>query len=328
MSSFSQRKSGWWNVLSLALILILSFVFIFGEHVFLSLSSNVGSCSSLKLSSTYQLAKYESLGFFDDIDNKTWQRHKNRAQSEPIYFEPLNPNEASDEMVRWLFHNVDPIFSCPHSRRVGGRGDGPKWTCDPYRLAQQPDCLIYSIGSQGNFVFEDGIVEILEQSLASNGDKVFSNCEIHVFDPNPVFARKDDAEKNNIHYHAWGLKSSYEAFDESIFPETSEFLSFQEIQQELGHINRRIDIFKIDCEGCEFSNYLDWLSPTVDIRQILIETHGIPKLASTFFDRFFDIGFVPFFKEPNTLAQPGGQLIEWGWLRLHPEFLNRNTSLI
>ncbi len=38
--------------------------------------------------------------------------------------------------------NYNPIFSCPHVQRVGGVGDGAKWTCDPHRLRQkwqQPD---------------------------------------------------------------------------------------------------------------------------------------------------------------------------------------------
>ena len=48
------------------------------------------------------------------------------------------------------------------------------------------------------------------------------------------------------HYHAWGLKSSYVDIE---IPFKAEFLSLQETLQRLGHVGRRIDIFKIDCEG-------------------------------------------------------------------------------
>jgi Methyltransferase domain len=276
-------------------------------------------------SSAYDLAKY-------DIDYPTWQRHQHRARKEPMYSHPdgRNLSVSIADMAFWLMSNVDPMFSCPNLRRVGGHGDGPKWTCDPHRLVKQPDCLIYSVGSFGIYKFEDGIVSTLKASTINAEEPWLPNCEIHVFDPDPTYGRKDDPVQRNIHYHAWGLKSSYETFDRGQFPPDFEFLSIQEIQQRLGHEQRRIDIFKIDCEGCEFTTYQDWLNPDVDIRQILVETHVLPGDRNHFFDRFLDMGFVPFSKEANTHpgAQPAGVLFEWGWIRLHPDFLGRDTSLV
>jgi hypothetical protein len=284
---------------------------------------------------SYELAKSESFGFFDDIDDATWRQHQQRARTETVYHQPNNPNMRSNKAALWLLYNVDPLFTCPNLRRVGGRGDGPKWTCDPQRLVQQPDCLIYSIGSRGVYNFEDGIVGVLNKydPRANIGNETTSwlpNCEIHVFDPAPQYGRKGDAEKKNIHYHAIGLKSSYEPFNNASFPTSYEFLSFQVIQKELGHENRRVDIFKIDCEGCEWSTYKDWLQPDVDIRQILIETHSIRTEPNAFFDRFLDMGFVPFSKEANThpAARPPGTCFEWGFVKLHPNFLRRSTNLM
>lgn len=281
-------------------------------------------------SSTYDLAKYESFGFFDDIDKRTWQRHKARGQLEPIYYNTSYPNDGAARKALWLLLNVDPMFTCPNLRRVGGRGDGPKWTCDPHRLGLNEDCLIYSIGSQGLYQFEDGIRSLLKQRPEGVATKDwYPDCEIHVFDPDPKYGRKNDLKKN-IHYHAWGLKSSYEPFERGPHAESTEFFTFSEIRQKLGHEHRRIDIFKIDCEGCELLNYKDWLDPSIDIRQILVETHMIPDLPAPFFDRFFDLGFVPFSKEANTHpdAWPSLELFEWGWIRLHPNFLKRKTSLV
>jgi hypothetical protein len=285
--------------------------------------------------SIYELAKIESFGFFDDIDENTWKNHQQRARNEPIYFNIANPNLHSSKWARWLLYNVDPIFTCPNLRRVGGRGDGPKWTCDPHRLINQDDCLIYSFGSFGVYLFEDGINNVLRNMHANqNSDNATSNwlpnCEIHVFDPDPKFARNNDNVVNNIHYHAIGLKSSYEAFDYGRFPTTFEFLSIQEIQQRLKHTNRRIDMFKIDCEGCEWSTYRDWLQPNIDIRQVLIETHELRGAPSNLFDRFFDMGFVLYSKEANThpAAKPFGVTFEWGFLKLHPNFLQRASNLM
>ena len=290
---------------------------------------------------SYELAKSESFGFFDDIDDATWRRHQQRARTEPVYYKPTDPNLQAENIPWWLLFNVDPLFTCPNLRRVGGRGDGPKWTCDPHRLVQQPDCLIYSIGSRGIYRFEDGIVDILKQydplasKISDTGEgsatfKWLPHCEIHVFDPAPQYGRKGDDTNNNIHYHAIGLKSSYEPFQFGTFPTTYEFLSFQEIRKRLGHEHRRVDIFKIDCERCEWATYKDWLQPDVDIRQILIETHAMRPGPNEFFDRFLDMGFVPYSKEANTHpgAKPIGQLFEWGFVKLHPNFMRRSTNLM
>ena len=171
-------------------------------------------------------------------------------------------------------------------------------------------------------MFEDGLYELLQD------DDHHNHCEIHVFDPDPRYARPDDPVTKNIHYHAWGLKSSYAST-----PEWGgfEFLTIQETLQRLNHTSRRIDIFKIDCEGCEWSSYRDWLDPNIaDIRNILIETHMMKQgiqTGSQFFESFLDRGFVPYSKEANTHpAAPPGRLFEWGFIRLHPDFLGRTAK--
>ena len=45
-----------------------------------------------------------------------------------------------------------------------------KWLCDPHRL-NKDDCLIYSVGSNGQFTFEAALNEVAPK------------CEVHVFDP-------------------------------------------------------------------------------------------------------------------------------------------------
>jgi Methyltransferase domain len=157
-----------------------------------------------------------------------------------------------------------------------------------------------------------------------------SNCEIHTFDPDPRYARENDSQVNNIHYHPWGLKSSDEAFSSGRHPKESQFYSFQEIRTKLKHEDRRIDILKIDCESCEWSTYEDWIRPEVDVRQVLLETHTLPEKPNTFFDRFMDTGFVIFKKEINShpSAKPCCAFIEWGFLRLHTNFLMRNATIM
>jgi hypothetical protein len=127
------------------------------------------------------------------------------------------------------------------------------------------------------------------------------------------------------HYHAWGLKSSYAKSREF---QGYQFYSLPQTLYRLGHIGRRIDIFKIDCEGCEWTSYKDWLNEDVDIRQLQIEMHAASRnirpneTMATIFEALLDRGFVSFSKEANTYpgAVPSGTYYEFAFVRLDPSF--------
>ena len=217
------------------------------------------------LNASLRLAFEQSYGFFDDITEKDWKMHQDRAMTTPQHYFEKNPKmySMSPEPRQWTMHNYEPTFTCPHVRRVGGLGDGPKWTCDPHRLARiasERKCLIYSIGSAGKFQWENGLIDII-------GPRV---CEIHVFDPDRPKNLKNP-EESGIFYHQWGLKSSYQDFN---LPARGEFRTMQETLRELGHTDQPIDILKVDCEICEWFTFRDWLE--ADVRQLLLETHGLP----------------------------------------------------
>ena len=149
---------------------------------------------------TFDLAYRESLGFFDDIDESNWKRHQESFRSDILFQQPLLQDDPKFEFKKalWMFNNVDPMFTCPHARRVGGRGDGPKWVCDPCRLAQKKDCLVYSVGSHGNYMFEDGLIESIGPGGGGGGGDTQHACEIHVFDFHPDLARPNDPETKNM----------------------------------------------------------------------------------------------------------------------------------
>ena len=140
--------------------------------------------------------------------------------------------------------NVDRLRNVADLRRPG------RFDMDVPAANQNGDddsgCLIYSIGSNGNYVFEGGLVDIIGPI-----------CEIHVFDPGSF--ERPDKWADNIVYHPWGLVSSYDIYPTA---REGEYYSFQEIQRLLGHENRTVDIFKIDCEGCEwYVQIIDDLTP-------------------------------------------------------------------
>mmetsp|Transcript_36866 Transcript_36866/g.85189 ORF Transcript_36866/g.85189 Transcript_36866/m.85189 type:complete len:141 (+) Transcript_36866:1640-2062(+) len=93
-----------------------------------------------------------------------------------------------------------------------------------------------------------------------------------------------------------------------------------EVVKDLKHAGRTIDIFKIDCEGCEFETFPSWFGAGVNIRMILIEVHmANHDRIRRFFGFLQSKGYVVYHKEPNTLGC-GGTCQEFGLLKLDPDF--------
>ena len=187
-----------------------------------------------------------------------------------------------------------------HERRIGRLGDGGKWVCDPHRVANKgKDCLVYSVGSNGDFSFEEHIFK-----------DISPRCEIHTFDMSPKYA---SMAPDGVKYHAWGIS------DET----RGEFKSFEDTIKELGHVGRTIDIFKIDCEGCEWKTFEAWLNPIVTLRQILVELHNSPaESTDNLFEKLEAAGYVAFHKEPNIkyLFGPTNIAVEYAFLKLGSTF--------
>lgn len=185
-------------------------------------------------------------------------------------------------------------------------GDGGKWVCDPYRLSSKAKtregCLIYSIGSNGQYDFEESVHAQISDA-----------CEIHTIDINNWTHYTQTAPPKYVNYHI-----------HKIGPEPATPLP--KLVDLLGHRGREIDILKIDCEGCEWSTYEAWFDAGVNIRQILVEVHtdSVANREATasnvhkFFKLLFDLGYVVFHKEANIIGK--GNCIEYAFLKLTPEF--------
>lgn len=259
----------------------------------------------------YSLAKRQSLGFFDDITSSTWKRLQKKLLA-------MSPNFCADQLNQkfaWFFQcHYEPDFVCLHEERIGMQGDGGKWICDPHRIAQKVEaggkCLVYSIGSNNDFSFEQYVHKDIHQ-----------DCDIHTFD----FGDYADGAREaggKITYHKYGLGTDQTDAKGNVLK------SLGTVVEELGHQNRVIDIFKIDCEGCEWATAVNWFEAAVKhnvtIRQIQVELHKAPpKPAHNFFDLMYEHGYVIFHKEMNIIGmQMGGDCIEYAFLKLDPEFVH------
>jgi len=264
----------------------------------------------------FALAKKESLGFFDDVTSAHWELLKQKVSDmSPNYStqllphtDPVTGEERGDLSKRtpgfFYQSHYENDFVCQHERRIGNLGDGGKWICDPHRIAKQPSCLVYSVGSENDFSFEQSVHK-----------DISPNCEIHTFDFGD-YARGAELAGGNIQYHRVGVGIDAPPKHKSILT----------LVKELGHENRVIDIFKIDCEGCEWKTAKHWFdieadaSINVTLRQIQVELHGSDiQTTPQFFDLMYEHDYVITHKEPN-IAYPQGNAIEYSFLKLAPEF--------
>lgn len=128
------------------------------------------------------------------------------------------PSFSRSHTERWL--------APPYSQRLG------KWICDPHKLRETRSCLVYSLGSNGHYDFEDGILDVRP------------DCEIHTFDPTSEPPSPEVAKK--IHFHEFGIGAK----DGTISlgkrcGSNCPVKSLHNIVRDLQHEQRIIDVFKV-----------------------------------------------------------------------------------
>jgi len=262
-------------------------------------------------------AKRESDGFFDDISEKEWDMMKERVNhiSPNTCSGPPNCQFNNDNPASWLQNNFEPDFACRHEKRIGMLGDGGKWICDPHRLNKSTPCLVYSVGSANDFSFEEAVKR-----------EIGRHCEIHTFDPADY---SEGAKKAGVVYHQWGISGKSNESNGEIFK------TMKETIEELGHTGQTIDIFKIDCEGCELDSVKTWVDPTevkATLRQILVEVHLNGKLdrAQHFMEVMREYNYVISHKEPNMISWFSYKIpcVEYVFVKLNGSFFNPSAQVI
>ncbi len=279
----------------------------------------------------FSLAKEQSYGFFANIPRSRWkllqkrvqdQRKKERKRGWKAVIDPSHYAKAS----QFYQHHWQADFTCPHERFIGVAKDGGKYLCDPHNIVPSSNdrlqqhngnsCLVYISSSDVNqYIFEKELL------------KAIGTCEIHVFSPN------DQPELHNtppnIYFHAWGFRG--ENSEEN--SDSEHFFTFMNTLRALGHCGKTIDLFSLDCEGCEFDIYKDLFihdhseedidsgcSPAA-LMQILVQVHGAPtNVINDFFSTFQDQGYVTFHKGPSI--EGSGNEQDYGFLKLSDEFFS------
>jgi hypothetical protein len=231
-------------------------------------------------------------------DKLTRRERRLKERAEFLYKSPWK-NEKN------AYDPFEPDWDCEVSDRVGIPSvvDGAKYVCG-VELLNKSSCLVYGIGG-GDFIFEKKIREFGK------------NCEIHSFDISFNPEQSSITNQLNINYHKIGIGSG---MIKNHNGETITLRPILDIIKELGHQGHKIDICKIDCEGCEYQilpPIFEMIgSGQLDIGQILVEIHGTDhaEIVKLFQHATNAKNIFIFHKERNHEGCDGYRCIEFGFI--------------
>ncbi|KAG8874697.1 hypothetical protein FRB98_008300, partial [Tulasnella sp. 332] len=204
------------------------------------------------------------------------------------------PGQNHEHHMYTLWDFFLPAFQCPHKvQRVGTLGDGGKWVCGLKQVAKQRECVVYSVGVNGESSFE---AELLQST----------NCQVWGYDYSvdrfgPEIDLKPEL-KARSHFYAYALGGT----DDFGPGKNPSFYTLPTLMKMNGH--DFIDILKIDIEGAEFSVLTDLLKGykgrPLPFGQLQLEVHAWGKEFYEFvewWEALEGAGLRPFFIEPNLV---------------------------
>ncbi|KDR78037.1 hypothetical protein GALMADRAFT_245009 [Galerina marginata CBS 339.88] len=188
-------------------------------------------------------------------------------------------------------------FNCPHEiERLGALGDGGKWVCGLSRVAEKPDCVVYSFGINYESSFESEILAGTEYCQVWGYD--FS---VKSFGPEIPRSRS-----HRTHFRPVGLSGS----DKHGEDDDPKMYTLETLMKENGH--KHIDILKIDIESWEFETITTLINPYIEsgkplpFGQLQLEIHIWNKSFEEYlawWQKLEAAGLRPFWTEPNLVYQ-------------------------
>lgn len=186
-------------------------------------------------------------------------------------------------------------FNCPHEvGRLGALGDGGKWVCGLSRLAEKPDCVIYSFGLDYESSFE---AEVLSNTR---------NCKVWGYDP--IMKSFGSKVPRTMAHRTLFSPYSLSGFDKYDKEAKLQMYTLETLMKMNGHAH--IDLLKIDIEGWEFETMANLFKPYIEsgkplpFGQLSMEIHLWDKSFESFlgwWEMLEEVGLRPFWTEPNLV---------------------------
>jgi hypothetical protein len=142
------------------------------------------------------------------------------------------------------------MASCKDLQCIGGAcsEDRSKIACGMDHLSRLDKCVVYSIGSNNFWEFEQDILKR-------------TNCDVFTFDCTGSLSRFKVPNEERLHFHhicvgAQSLKGKGEEGCTGNAELCGDTWTLEEIQQHLGH--SKVDLLKLDIEGMCYSPPVDF----------------------------------------------------------------------
>ncbi|KAF7797831.1 hypothetical protein EIP86_009037 [Pleurotus ostreatoroseus] len=212
-----------------------------------------------------------------------------------------------------------PAFNCPHElERIGSLGDGGKWTCGLSRVAEKPNCIIYSFGMDWESAWEASILDNTQHCVIWGYDhqtKSFGRQVSHA----------SFSKKQRTHFASHVQLGPVDKHGRNDEPK---LYTLSTIMKNNGHAF--IDILKIDIEGYEFDTLREIVQPYIEsgkplpFGQLQIELHLWNKKFADFLGWWQTLeaaGLRPVMMEPNLVYAnynrgSGAELAEYTFINI------------
>ena len=184
------------------------------------------------------------------------------------------------------YHMLGPIGPvCPTPMERYGKGDGEKRACG--LSAQRPPCLVISIGSNGEWEFEEDVVRK-------------TRCTVHTFDCTvPASTVPPTSLRGRVHFHRQCIGAT-----NRIVPRVGEFIAWPVLLARIG-ASKPPSYLKMDIEGFEFDVLGAMLETSLLPEQIGMELHYKTRFRELpWFGRYKSAGEIGLFMD--MLYRRGG----------------------
>ncbi|KAK3082976.1 hypothetical protein FSP39_010484 [Pinctada imbricata] len=178
-------------------------------------------------------------------------------------------------------------YLCKQIVRFGNIKDGGWEVCHDFNFRPaHRKCLVYSFGINNDWSFDDDVTQTYE-------------CELHAFDPSMRIP--SHMRSKFIHFHNLGLSNTKEI--KTMFGSDWHLSDLKSIISDFGHVNRTIDILKLDIESFEKKALPQMLESGVlnNVVQLSIEFHNFRNLTAL--QLLYNAGFRMYWSHQNHYSK-------------------------
>lgn len=169
---------------------------------------------------------------------------------------PVLPSMKPAEAETLFYKYIQTMqIKCPLKTRIGRAEDGGWDACiaEPFNISAP--CLVYSIGMGGEWSFDHMITDVYK-------------CLDMAYDP--TLGKKDHKPKELLWFYNTGLGIANMVNDKQW-----KLRTFGKLLEENGHLNKTVDILKIDIEYSEWESFEAILreGSLRNVKQLMVEFH-------------------------------------------------------